>query len=56
MELPGIGRLDVWWVNCYGGGISPLRDGTAGSTTYGGGRYLLDTVKGADLGGEDAGW
>ena len=24
-----------------------------GTTTYGGGRYLLDTVKGADLGTED---
>jgi hypothetical protein len=22
-------------------------------TTYGGGRYLIDTVKGADLGGDD---
>ena len=29
----------------------PLRDGTAGETSYGGGRYLLDTAKGADLGG-----
>jgi uncharacterized protein (DUF1684 family) len=28
----------------------PLRDGTAGEETYGGGRYLLDTAKGADLG------
>jgi len=26
-------------------------DGTAGQTSYGGGRYLLDTAKGADLGG-----
>jgi uncharacterized protein (DUF1684 family) len=30
----------------------PLRDATAGTTTYGAGRYLLDTVKGADLGME----
>ena len=29
------------------------RDGTAGTTSYGGGRYLLDTAKGADLGGTD---
>jgi uncharacterized protein len=44
----------VWWLGSYGGGIFvPLRDGTAGTTTYGGGRYLLDTVKGADLGGRD---
>jgi uncharacterized protein (DUF1684 family) len=52
VELEGIGRLDLWWLGSYGGGLFvPLRDGTAGSTTYGGGRYLLDTVKGADLGG-----
>jgi uncharacterized protein (DUF1684 family) len=45
-------RLDVWWLVQYGGGLFlPLRDGTAGTDTYGGGRYLLDTVKGADLGG-----
>ena len=31
---------------------SALRDGTAGTTSYGGGRYLLDTAKGADLGGD----
>ncbi|WP_024476633.1 DUF1684 domain-containing protein, partial [Arthrobacter sp. CAL618] len=30
----------------------PLRDGSAGTAggTYGGGRYVLDTVKGAHLG------
>ena len=28
-------------------------DGLAGTETYGGGRYVIDTVKGADLGGED---
>ena len=51
VTLPGLGRLDVWWVALYGGGVFvPLRDGTAGNGTYGGGRYLLDTVKGADLG------
>jgi uncharacterized protein (DUF1684 family) len=52
VQLDRIGRLDVWWLDSYGGGVFlPLRDGTAGTTTYGGGRYLLDTVKGADLGG-----
>jgi uncharacterized protein len=52
---PGaLGRLDVWWVGGYGGGVFlPLRDGSAGRGTYGGGRYLLDTIKGADLGGGD---
>jgi uncharacterized protein len=52
VELDGVGRLDLWWLDSYGGGLFvPLRDGSAGRTTYGGGRYLLDTVKGADLGG-----
>ena len=53
VELPIAdgGRLDVWWLQQYGGGIFlPFRDGTAGSETYGAGRYLLDTAKGADLG------
>ncbi len=53
VELPdGLGSLDLWWLEQYGGGLFlPMRDATAGRTTYGGGRYLLDTVKGADLGG-----
>jgi len=52
VQLGDVGRLDVWWLDSYGGGVFlPLRDGSAGTTTYGGGRYLLDTVKGADLGG-----
>ncbi|HZI96810.1 MAG TPA: DUF1684 domain-containing protein [Actinomycetales bacterium] len=50
-RLGDLGSLDVWWLGTYGGGVFvPLRDTTAGRTTYGGGRYLLDTVKGADLG------
>ena len=53
LTLPGLGSLDVWWLGSYGGGVFvPLRDATAGRTTYGGGRYLLDTVKGADHGGD----
>ena len=44
-------RLSVLWLNEYAGGIFiPFRDGTNGSTTYGGGRYLWDSAKGADLG------
>ena len=51
VHLPGLGSLDVWWLAAYGGGVFlPLRDGLAGRETYGGGRYVLDTVKGADLG------
>jgi uncharacterized protein len=43
--------LDVYWMDVYGGGVFvPFRDTTNGSTTYGGGRYLLDTAKSADLG------
>jgi uncharacterized protein len=56
-EIPGLGGLDVWWLGSYGNGIFvPLRDATAGRTTYGAGRYLLDTVKGADLGREGSAW
>ena len=52
VRLPDIGSLDVWALRSYGGGIFvPFRDRTAGASTYGAGRYLIDTVKGADLGG-----
>src|SRR5262247_1795752 len=51
-ELSLRAAVDVWWLEQYGGGLFlPLRDGTAGMASYGGGRYLLDTAKGADLGG-----
>lgn len=44
--------LTLYWLEAYGGGIFlPFRDSTSGADTYGGGRYLIDTVKGADLGG-----
>jgi uncharacterized protein (DUF1684 family) len=44
-------RLPVFWMEGYAGGLFvPLRDATSGSATYGAGRYLLDTIKGADLG------
>ncbi|MCW2614773.1 MAG: hypothetical protein JWN08_1767 [Frankiales bacterium] len=43
------GSLDAWWLDSYGGGLwIPLKDPSP--RTYGGGRYLYDTVKGADLG------
>ena len=45
--------LPVFWMSGYAGGIFiPFRDGTSGSATYGAGRYLLDTVKGADQGSD----
>jgi uncharacterized protein (DUF1684 family) len=52
-DIPGVGSLDVWRLASYGGGIFvPVKDALKGEHggTYGGGRYLLDTVKGADLG------
>ncbi len=53
VTLPGVGTLDVWWLDQYGGGLFlPLKDPGPG---YGGGRYLLDTVKGADLGSTERG-
>ena len=54
VEVPGVGSLDVWWLASYAGGLFvPVKDASAGRPggTYGGGRYLVDTVKGADLGG-----
>lgn len=53
VDLDGLGALEVWWLAGYGGGLFlPMKDPTSGRTTYGGGRYVLDTVKGADLGGD----
>jgi hypothetical protein len=47
----GEGELSVFWIAGYGGGLFlPFRDSTSGGETYGGGRYLYDTIKGADLG------
>ena len=53
VDVPGVGTLDVWRLTSYGGGIFvPVKDALSGKHggTYGGGRYLLDTIKGADLG------
>ena len=54
-ELAGSPReLALFWLEGYGGGaFLPFADATSGEETYGGGRYLLDTVKGADLGEAD---
>ena len=47
-------HLELFWLEGYGGGVFlPFRDATSGGETYGAGRYLLDTVKGADLGEEE---
>jgi uncharacterized protein len=45
--------LTLFWISGYGGGVLlPFKDGTSGQETYGGGRYLLDTIKHADLGSD----
>jgi uncharacterized protein (DUF1684 family) len=46
-------NLEMYWLDGYGGGLFvPFADATSGDETYGAGRYLLDTIKGADLGSE----
>lgn len=53
VEIAEVGTLEVWRLASYGGGIFvPVKDALSRvkGGTYGGGRYLLDTVKGADLG------
>jgi uncharacterized protein (DUF1684 family) len=57
VRIPDVGSLDVWRLTTYGGGIFvPVKDALKGrhGGTYGGGRYLLDTIKGADLGSDPA--
>lgn len=56
-ELKGAGYgLEAYWLSAYGGGLFvPFADATSGTSTYGAGRYLLDTVKGADLGSTEQG-
>jgi len=50
----GTGTLSVFWIMGYGGGVFiPFADATNKKTTYGAGRYLYDTIKGADLGMRD---
>jgi uncharacterized protein len=55
--LGGTGHaLELYWLLGYGGGLFvPFADATSAAETYGAGRYLLDTVKGADLGTSDDG-
>ena len=46
--------LDLYWLDGYGGGVFlSFADATSGTETYGACRYLLDTVKGSDLGEHD---
>ena len=55
VEVEGLPRLSLFWLREYSGGLFlSFRDAGSGASTYGGGRYLLDTAKGADLGGDGA--
>ncbi len=41
--------LSLYWLDVYGGGLFlPFRDATCPAQSYGGGRYLFDTMKGSD--------
>ena len=52
--LEGEQTLDLYWLDAYGGGVFlSFADATSGRESYGACRYLLDTVKGSDLGGGD---
>lgn len=57
LEFAVVGQpseLVLYAFEAYGGGLFlPFRDATSGAETYGGGRYLLDTIKHADLGVEE---
>ena len=45
------GELTAYWLLGYGGGVFlPFADATSGRETYGAGRYMVDSVKSADLG------
>ena len=44
-------EVTVFQLQGYGGLMFlPFKDGTSGAKPYGGGRYLLNSIKGADLG------
>jgi uncharacterized protein (DUF1684 family) len=51
-DIGGQGQsLAVHWLQGYAGGLFvSFRDATSGVDTYGAGRYLIDSAKGADLG------
>ena len=49
----GAQSLSLFWMDGYAGGLFlPFRDDTNGTETYGAGRYVLDSAKSADLGGD----
>jgi uncharacterized protein (DUF1684 family) len=42
--------LSIYWLDIYGGGLFlPFRDKSSPHESYGGGRYLFDTIKGSNF-------
>lgn len=57
LEFDVLGELSLWRHSGYGGGLFlPFRDASSGKVggSYGAGRYLLDSIKGAYLGAKVA--
>ena len=51
LQAPLGRELTLYWIESYGGGVFlPFGDATNGQESFAGGRYLLDTIKSADLG------
>ena len=49
-------ELLLFWIEGYAGSVFlPFTDASTGKASYGAGRYLLDTMKGADLGSDPQG-
>src|SRR5438045_7204537 len=43
-------ELSVYWLEVYGGGLFlSFRDTTCPAESYGGGRYIFDTIKGSEF-------
>jgi hypothetical protein len=56
LSAPLGAELLLFWIEGYAGSVFlPFTDATSGGTSYGAGRYLLDTLKGADLGSDAQG-
>lgn len=56
LDAPLGRELTLYWIDGYGGGVFlPFGDATNGRESFAGGRYLLDTIKSADLGSDEDG-
>ncbi len=56
LSAPLGAELLLFWIEGYAGSVFlPFTDASTGHTSYGAGRYLIDTLKGADLGSDAQG-